>query len=932
MAPDPKERWRRVEDLFYRASECPPEERSARLEEWCAGDRELRDEVESLLKAAADAERQVADAGSRPAQSVDTDPWIGRTIGSFRLERLIGRGGMGAVYFGRRITGDFDQEIAFKLTSTRLTSPWLRQRFLDERQTLASLNHPNIARLLDGGLTDEGEPFLVMEYIDGLRLDHYCDQTGASVTDIVRLVLQLCDAVSFVHRHLIIHRDLKPANVLVTADGRVKLLDFGAAKLLNPDPHLRSEATRLGIRAFTPQYASPEQVLGDTITAASDVYSLGVILYRLLTGRLPFHFEGLSSAEVVHTVMETVPVSPHDAVTRPVGSEAADVRVPADVEVRRAEIRGDLDAIVLKALRASPGERYASAGELAEDLRNHLEHRPVRAREGGTAYRTAKFIRRHVLGFGATVAIAAALAAGVIVTVQGSRVAASEERRAREGFRDVRRLANFLLFDFYDQVKQLQGSTDVQRRLVTQALSYLDGLAKDAAADPDIQLDLVEAYTKMGNVLGNPYEENLGDAPKALASLEKALRLAEGLQQLRPRDPAVIRRLDVARRSLAEVHFSTGNTTRAIEYSRAAAQSFEELAMRPDATLADMQEAASTFDSLGDLYGLHGSASIGDLSAALNSYQRSLALHQRALVLKPGNVRSLRGTAILRMKIANAQSDTQPTLAAQGYADALATLDRLPVEARQAMPTPRIAAVIRHKLGTLYAGIGRPREALPYLVSAQGLFASLATRDPDDTRTRFDLSTVDYDLGQAREAIADQVGALDAYRQVVRILDGLLERDVSNLVWLGHRAEAMYRIGYMDRGLGRPAEGDRAVREGLNVALRIARTADASAADLDRAAGYLLSVEPASWREPGHALEFATRAVQKSREANASFLLTLARAQQASGNNSEARGTAEKALALLPAPETGQPPTQLRTLAEKILAGSRRDHPRGSGQ
>ncbi|MBZ5723533.1 MAG: protein kinase [Acidobacteriia bacterium] len=926
MALAPEERWQRVEELFHRASECAAEERSTLLEEWCAGDRALREEVESLLQAASEAER-LAGVPQEPAEPPEAERWIGRTLGAFHLERLIGRGGMGAVYFGRRIGGDFEQEVALKLASGPFRSPWLRQRFLEERQTLASLNHPNIARLLDGGITESGEPYLVMEYVDGLRLDRYCEQTRASVPAVLRLSLQLCDAVSFAHRHLVIHRDLKPANVLVTPEGRVKLLDFGAAKLLHPDPAIGHQATRMGMRAFTPQYASPEQVLGTTTTAASDVYSLGVILYRLLSGRLPFDLHDLSSAEAVQTVMATVPVSPHEAITRPAPGGSANATTAEEVRIRRGELRGDLDAIVLKALRARPEERYGSVDELAADLRNHLEHRPVGARQGSAAYRAFKFVRRHALAFGATLAITTALAAGVAVTARQGRIAAAEERRARAGFQNVRRLANLLLFDFYDQVKQLQGSTDVQRRLVTQAVAYLDGLARGPWTEPDIQLDLVEAYTKMGNVLGNPYEENLGDAPKALASLEKALHLAESLDRLRPEDPAVARRLGLARRSLAEVHFSIGNTTRAIEYSRAAARSFEGLAGRPAATVPDIQEAASTLDSLGDLYGLHGSASMGDLGAALDSYRHALVLHRRALALDPGNVRSQRGTAIEQMKIANVQGDTEPTVAAQSYADALAALNRLPEKARKAMPTPRIAAIISRGLGTLYYEIARPGEAIPYLVSARDLFASLAERDPDDTRTRYDLANADYELGQVRESMGDRIGAREDYRRVLGILGELLRRDATNSVWLGHRAEATYRIGRIDRALGRRAEGDRAVREALALALRIAGNANASAADLDRIAGYLVDVEPVEWREPRQALGFATQAVARSHGANAPFLLTLAKAELACGQPEEARQALGKALALLPAPAHGQPATRTRRSVEDMLRGLRERKP-----
>lgn len=928
MPLDPKERWRRVEELFYRALECSPEERSTRLAEWCAGDGELREEVNSLLAGVAAADQAAAHAvASKPPAAPEVDPWIGRTIGHFRLERLIARGGMGAVYFGRRITGDFAQEIAFKLASSRLTSPWLRQRFLLERQTLASLHHPNIARLLDGGLTAEGEPFLVMEYVEGQQLDVYCDHTVASVADIVRLLLELCDAVSFVHRNLIIHRDLKPANVLVTPEGRVKLLDFGAAKLLNPDPHLGADATQPGLRALTPQYASPEAIAGDTTTAASDVYSLGVILYRLLAGRLPYNFEGLSSAGMVQTALETRPVPPHAAVKERATGSAGDTGLAADPALRRKQIRGDLDAIVLKTLNADPKDRYPSVDELAADLRSFLEHRPVGAREASLAYRTAMFARRHALGVGAAAAIVIAIAVGVAATAWEARVARSEEHRAVEGFRITHHLANLLLFNFYDEVKQLQGSTGTQRRLVSQALTYLDSLSKEARGDLDVQLDLVEAYTKMGAVLGDPYEENLGDAASARVSLEKAVQLAESAEKLRPQDPLVIRRLSAARRNLADVHFSTGDTALAIKYSSAAAHSFEELAMRPGASVTDVQEAASTFDSLGDLYGMHGSASLGDLASALDSYRHALTLEQRALVLAPGNVRSLRGLAIHQMKIANCHSDTQPVVAAQEYQEALASLGRLPAEARQALPTVRLASVLNHKLGDVYVELGRVKEAIPYFESSHRLYASGAARDPEDVRVRFDITTVDYDLGQAREKTADRVGARRDYTEAAQILEAILRRDPANIVWLGHRSEVMYRIGCIDRDLGKTAEGDRTLHEALSIAVRVARSHDASAEDLNRAADYLSSVKPIPWREPRVALQFALQAVERSRGTNAPYLLTLARAQQDCGKPADARGTLQKALALLPAPQAGQPPTQLRASAEKLMDSLSRQYP-----
>jgi eukaryotic-like serine/threonine-protein kinase len=490
MASLTNDRWRRIEELFARAAECPVADRQRLLAEWCDGDEALRLEVESLLQSSEAADRAsdpfgTVFAGSRMVESTGacdvarTDHWIGHTIGAYRLERLIATGGMGAVYLARRVSGDFQQDVAFKLIATRLTAGWVRQRFLFERQTLASLQHPYIARLLDGGITEAGEPYLVMEYIEGQRLDEYCAQTNAPVAEVVKLVLQLCEAVSFVHRNLIVHRDLKPSNVLVTDSGTVKLLDFGAAKLLDPGARPGTELTRMGIRPLTPQYASPEQILGEAVTTSSDIYSLGVILYRLVAGRLPFEDSTLPDAEWIDARLESTPPALSAAMS-------------------------DMNAVVLKALQPDPKDRYHSVDDLASDLRNLLELRPVAARQGGFVYRASKLVRRRARTVAAVAAIAVACCVAAIATVREGRVAVVQETRATTGYNEMRHLANLLLFDFYDQVRQLQGSTEVQHQLVSEALGFLDKLGHDVADDSSLQLDLVDAYTKMGNVLGKP--------------------------------------------------------------------------------------------------------------------------------------------------------------------------------------------------------------------------------------------------------------------------------------------------------------------------------------------------------------------------------------------------------------------------------------------
>jgi tetratricopeptide (TPR) repeat protein len=621
-----------------------------------------------------------------------------------------------------------------------------------------------------------------------------------------------------------------------------------------------------------------------------------VILYRLLAGKLPFsdaaRFEDVATAP----------------------SETA-------VNARRREIRGDLDAIALKALRIDPKERYQSVDELAADLRNYLNRRPVAARAGGVLYRAGKLVRRRAKTAAAAAAIMLAGTAVTIAMVREGRVAAVEARRAENGYLETRHLANFLLFDFYDQVRQFQGSTEIQRELASQGLAYLDGLAADVKDNSGLQLDLADAYTKMGNVLGNPYEENLGDAGKAVATLEKAVGIADQVVRQQPNDSVAIRRLAVARRSMAEVYFSSGNTAKAIEQSRAAEGLLEKLASRPGAALIDIQETASALDSLGDMHGLHGTASTGDLRAARDAYQRAVMFDRRGLAMSPGNVRSLRALAIGQMKIANTESDSEPAEAVRGYTDALATIEQLPAEARESAPVRRVDAVIRHKLANLYQSIGQPQEALPFLELACRRGSDAAKRDPQDTQIRFDLATDYYDLATARASLGDAARAQEAYREVLRIIDGLLRRDASNLVWIAHRSEALFDLGSLDWRTGKKKAGEAEQLEALSASLKLAASPHASGEDFERAAEDLLELNPAGSRRPSQALEFARRAVEISGRANAEFLITLAKAERAAGQLAAARSTAQAALTLLQPPVGGQPETEQRRIAEKIFAG-----------
>ncbi len=409
-----RERWRQVRELLEAALVEDVERREELVRERAGPDASLAKEVLRLLARDGElgaylepSETFVEAARELRPQDVAL---IGSRIGPWRIERKLGSGGMGTVFLARRAEGDFDQRGAVKLLRGGLDSPQVLQRFRRERRLLAQIEHPNVARLLDGGVTENGTPYIVMEYVDGLPIDAYCDANKLSINDRLRLFAKVCGAVQHAHQHLVVHRDLKPGNVFVNAAGDPKLLDFGLAKVLSDDDDLL--VTQTGAHALTPAYASPEQIRGESVTTASDVYSLGVVLYELLTGRLPYKVDTTSISELARRICEQAPPPPSEAVetSDPARSGA---RVP---QLARRRLRGDLDTIVLKALHKDPKRRYASAGHLAEDIARHLSGWPVLAQSDSLAYRARKFVGRHRASVLASALAIAALVGGLVVS------------------------------------------------------------------------------------------------------------------------------------------------------------------------------------------------------------------------------------------------------------------------------------------------------------------------------------------------------------------------------------------------------------------------------------------------------------------------------------------------------------------------------------
>ncbi len=481
----------RVEELFHQVADLSEQARACYFAQH-AIDAATQNEVEALL--AFDShdtslQRQIGEVAERALARLDPSAI---PCGPFRLGKLLGRGGMGSVYLAERVDGEVQQQVAIKLLRPGADNPQLRRRFREERQILATLSHPQIARLLDAGHREDGQPYLAMEYVQGEPIDTYTAKL--SVRHKLTLFLKVCAAVSYLHRNLVVHRDLKPSNILVTPDGEPKLLDFGLAKMLD----LTTDSTVTSMRMLTPDYASPEQVVGTPVTTATDIYSLGAVLYRLLTDECPHKFDGDSVAAIAMTIMAGKIVPP---------SKLAPV------------IKSDLEMILMKALRREPQERYATIDQFAEDIEHFLESRPIRARRGDVWYRTRRFISRRWLPVSAAAIAVAGLSVGLALANQEREIAL---RRSL----DVRELSN-KLFDIDAEAGKIIGSTKTRELIVDTSLEYLRRLSANAQRDPGLALDIGNAYMRVARVQGVPVMPNLGQLDRA----DQNLRIADGFVQ-----------------------------------------------------------------------------------------------------------------------------------------------------------------------------------------------------------------------------------------------------------------------------------------------------------------------------------------------------------------------------------------------------------------
>jgi serine/threonine protein kinase/tetratricopeptide (TPR) repeat protein len=755
------ERWQKVKEVLGIVLEAAPEDRASCLAQCCAGDESLGREVEKLLEhepqvgASFLEETSLAEVTTALLSSEDK-AWFGRRVGAYKIISQLGIGGMGEVYRAIRADGQYTKEVAIKLVRSGLDTGSVIERFRNERQILASLDHPNIARLVDGGTSEEGVPFLVMELIDGEPIDAYCNRRKLTVTERLKLFQQACSAVQYAHQRLVIHRDIKPGNILVTNEGTLKLLDFGIAKILAPIED--AQVTMTLTQAMTPEYASPEQIRGETITTATDVYSLGVVLYRLMTGHSPYSADTRSPHKLALAVCETEPDRPSASVLPQAAQSSSDAERSSRLDfVKRAgestpaglqrRLVGDLDNIVLMALRKEPERRYASAERLADDLRRHMDGLPVSATKGSWSYRSGKFVRRHKAAMAASLAVVLALGIGIVLTVREAKIARqqaaiadTQRQRAEKRFEDVRKLSDSFIVEMHDAIQNLPGSTPARKLVLDRALEYLDSASKDASGNPDLERELAKGYQRLAVVQGNAAESNLGEADAGLASDQKALVLFEDVARTNPNN--LQDQLNVAMmyriRSFSALNDASGQK----DLEHAIAITDHVLQIDPTHPVA-LSESAVQQQNVAFMLD-----AAGERARAIEAYRKNYEVRQGLWKAKPGMRSNRQGMGMSQVLLGEALAHMDSREEGLKFIDQGIGYYESLVKDVPGINERRELTISRQKRGDVLFLNGDAAGALAIYRDAQDALQAMAKTDPKNTMLQIDLANMNYYQGR----------------------------------------------------------------------------------------------------------------------------------------------------------------------------------------
>ena len=738
------------------------EEQARFVAEATAGDAELCREVSELLAVQTEAGRllptDVASAGGVFAGGVFSSDGAPQMLGPYRILGEAGHGGMGIVYRAERADGQFAKHVAIKLLPALYSSSELVKRFLREREILARLEHPNVARLLDGGVAPDGRPYLVMEYIDGLPLTIFVQEQGLRVAERLELFLGLCEAVEYAHRNFIVHRDLKPANVLVDRDGRVKLLDFGLARILEAAGP-QTDVTQTAMPIMTPAYASPEQVRGEPIAATSDVFSLGVVLYELLAGRRPFGSSGQTAAEVQRAVCEIDPAAP---------SKAA---APEDGGAKLA-ISADLDNVALKAMAKDPAQRYPSVASLAQDIRWYLEGRPVSARPLGLGYRTIKFVRRNRVPVALAMLALLGTLGGLMAVWRETRVAQAERARAERRFNDVRKLANSFLFEFHDSVAKLRGATATRALIVKRAREYLASLSQDSHNDPELLRELTRSYIMLGDIQGEMSFANLGDTKGSIESYQQAEKLHRALMAATPDSPRNRRGLMVIEQRMAMAYLKIGRPGEALRVLEESGKTAEDLARSQPESEQYLGDLFVQYERLSMAYD-----SMGDGPNTIASARKVVDVAQRIGRIQPKSIDPVRSLVLAETHLGTALTATGSAEAGPLFREA----HDLAVARARAHPEDGEAetdvGIVETFQAEYLAANGQASKALPVAKSAQARLVKMAEADVDNVDGQKSAAESFRTLGDVYVRLGDMRQAEAAYRESVRRLEDRAAKD-----------------------------------------------------------------------------------------------------------------------------------------------------------
>lgn len=811
-----QQRHAKVSEIFLSALEYQARERAEFLSKACGKDTELLAEIENMLAAHEQSnvflDKPLSDQPltipDLLASNTPNQPLIGQKFGKYCLVREIGQGGMGTVYQAIREDLPKGKPVAVKILKPGINTEAIFARFRVEYQIMANLEHPSIARLLDGG-TDNSLPYFVMEMVNGQPIDEYCKTKQLTIREKIELFIKVCSAVQFAHLNLIVHRDLKPSNILITSDGDVKLLDFGIAKIIKNDGLYEDiKLTQTGLRVMTPAYASPEQVLGEKITVAIDIYALGVLLYELLTSHLPYEFKSNSPRDIEKVICEQIPVKPSVMAGRPktLSSNSENTLLSSKYQKRLVKLlSGDLDNIVLMALRKEPERRYSSVEQFTQDLQRYLDNYPVLAQRDTLTYRISKFLKRNGIALTTVIFIILLFLAGTVSTIwQATR--ANQERAQVEAqkqliaarSKDIRSLTNALLFKYNDQLEQLSGATALREEMLSEAIKYLDQLSQQSSLDIELQTELGLAYRRVGDIQGRPFRINVGNTSAALESYKKSLSIFEKLATIN-NSSKIQSELATALERVGENFSKIGNLTEAIRYYQTVVEIRRQVERNSGFDSENEYLLASCYIKIGDIWQLKA-----DFINTLQFYCSALDIFKKLSENDPKNQKFRRGLAVVYTRlivILESSSDllveriSQAPIINELNQKSLYYSNLITENAKQALSLEPDNPFLQSELagcyllsGSTLLKVGDTNQALVLLQNALIILEKLISKDPSNTEYQFQLGLGYTRLGEAQLKLKEITNAISSSKKALSILELLSNRDPNNTIFKNYLA------------------------------------------------------------------------------------------------------------------------------------------------